>query len=555
MNDSDDFMSDTGDESPPEPRSAGTPAERAGATPLDPERFKANVGMPVGQRQRELLSKPAVGDQQVDPVVRRPRGISGSANRNGRSAAKPWLLFASALAVAGLVLGAVALVGDEEMVAGHPDPPPQVASTPVLSPRRSPELLARPVAARNLEQSIAPVLSDAPPDTCLSVYDGPNLVAAQQPALGVVPASNMKLITSAAALGLLDPAGRFTTSFVTDGAPTDGKVVKGNLYMIGGGDPLLSTQTYLAQLPNGRQPSTDMSAVADQIAATGIREITGSVVGDGTRYDDVRGVDAWPQRYFGQGQVSPLSALIVNDSWSPGTGPAQGDPAAHAARVMTELLEQRGIAVAGEPRSGTAPEGASRLTEVDSIPVSEIVAEGLQFSDNTTMEMLVKEMGLQGGGSGSTAAGLTEIREWITANGLPDQDVVLDDGSGLSEKNRLTCGLLAGVVEREGPEGVIANGLARPGRPGTLNDRLLSSTLRDRVRAKTGTLRPVTALSGWLSTVPGADLAFSFVVNRPQAQVTAADTALQSRLLEAMTAYPERPELTVLSPTPPVELG
>ena len=119
---------------------------------------------------------------------------------------------------------------------------------------------------------------------------------------------------------------------------------------------------------------------------------------------------------------------------------------------------------------------------------------------------------------------------------------MLDDGSGLSEENRVTCALLASLLEADGSEGVIAAGLARPGEPGTLDDKLLAQDLRGRVRAKTGTLRPVTALSGWLRTVPERDLGFSFIINRPGGQVTEADTSLQADLLTAMLGYPQTPD-------------
>ena len=69
------------DESPPEPQRPLTPAERAGATPLDPERFRLNAGMPVGQRQRELLGRPPgeYPEEVVEPVVRRRRKLDADA--------------------------------------------------------------------------------------------------------------------------------------------------------------------------------------------------------------------------------------------------------------------------------------------------------------------------------------------------------------------------------------------------------------------------------------------------------------------------------------------
>ena len=552
------------DEGPPHQSRGRTPAERAGATPLDPERFQANAGMPMGQREREILGKIPAEDQPVTPVVRRrvrgressrrfPRD-TWSARRAGgsRDAGGGRSILVAAVAVGAIALVALvaALLAEDDVAVAVLSPPDLVATTPVLSARRVPELVARPVAARNLSASVAPVLAQAPPDTCLQVRNGPNPLLSQRESDPLIPASNLKLVTAAAALDLLDPASRLSTRVVTDGAPTDGRVVRGNLYLIGGGDPLLSTETYLAQLPNGRQPATDLAELAERIAATGIRQVTGSVVGDDSRYDDVRTVASWPERFITQGQVAPLSALLVNDTWSPGSGPG-AEPAVHAAGVLTALLEDRGVTVAGTPEAGVAPPDAAALTEIDSLPLAEIVDESLRFSDNTTVELLVKEIGLQAAGTGSTEAGLTAIREWLAVSGLPADGVVIADGSGLSEENRLNCAVLASLLERDGPDGVIAAGLARPGEDGTLDDKLLDEDLRGRVRAKTGTLRPVTALSGWLRTVPEADLGFSLLITRPGGQVTAADTALQADLLQAMLGYPQTPDPAQLAPLAP----
>jgi D-alanyl-D-alanine carboxypeptidase/D-alanyl-D-alanine-endopeptidase (penicillin-binding protein 4) len=537
------------DETPPERRPGRTPAERAGATPLDPERFRANVGMPMVQRQREIPGQVPVEDEPVEPIVRRR-----PTRRRRTVSARPIWWAACVLGVIGLALIAVGWFTEGDVESASAPPPELVAATPVLSARRVPELVSRPVAVRNLRAAIDPVLARTPPASCLQVREGAVPLVSSNETAQVVPASNLKIVTGAAALALLDPQSRLTTRFVTDGDPTDGRVVRGNLYMIGGGDPLLSTDSYLNQLPNGRQPATQMEAVADQIVATGIREITGSVVGDDSRYDDVRIIDSWPERYLTQGQSGPLSALTVNDAWSATTGPGS-DPPVHAAAVLTQLLEERGVTVAGEPTAGVAPEDAAPLTEVTSLTVAELVDEGLRFSDNTTMEMLVKEIGVQTSDTGSTEAGLAAIRTWIEESGLPAEGTEIVDGSGLSEQNRLTCRYVSALLEQQGTDGVVANGLARPGEPGTLDDRLLEADLQGRVRAKTGTLRPVTALSGWLQTVPERNLGFSYIINTTDRQVNEADEALQADLLESMLSYPDRPELTELSPGAPVAPG
>ncbi len=537
------------DEDPPSGGGGRTPAERAGATPLDPDRFKANAGMPVVRRHRaegaDIVEPEAALDDT--PVVRRAR--SASTRRRPRSAA-PWFVGAAVLALIALAAGALVVVNrpDTELAAGAP--PASYASTPVLSARRVPEALARPVAARKLREAVAPVLATAPPDTCLEVRDGGNVVVSHQATTPLIPASNLKLLTADAALDVLGADTRLSTRFVTDGAPTDGSVVRGNLYMVGGGDPLLTTGAYNSRLPNGKQPVTDMDDVADQIAATGITQITGSVVCDGSRYDAVRNTPSWPDRFFDQGQVARLSALLVDDAWRSTGGPAD-DPDVHAASVLTELLEDRGIEIGGAPTAGVAPAGAPLLTEVPSLTVAELVAELLRFSDNTTAEMLVKEMGAQKGAGGSTAAGLDVVRGWIESSGIPAEGVTFDDASGLSDADRATCSFLATLLARGGPDGVVANGLAVPGQPGTLDDRFTGADLRDRVRGKTGTLRNATGLSGWLTTRPSVPLAFSILTNTTGRQISAADIELQGRLLTAMLDYPASPDLAALSPAPP----
>lgn len=457
------------------------------------------------------------------------------------------------------VLGALGgWLTDSGVAAATGPPPDTVAATPLLSARRTPELVSRPMAARQLRDAVTPVLGAAPPGTCLTIREGAEPLVAHNETTALVPASNMKVVVGAAALGMLDPGERLVTRFATDGTPTDGSVVRGNLYMIGGGDPLLTTDTYEALFTHGVPPVTDLEAVADRVAATGITRVTGSVVGDGSRYDTARVIESWPDRYLTQGQVGPLSALIVNDGWAvdalvPGAGGGPTtDPDQHAAAVMTQLLEARDVVVDGAPVAGVAPEGATNLVEVPSATVAELVGEMLRFSDNTTAEMLVKEIGLRTRQEGSTAAGLASIGTWLTESGFDTAGFAMADGSGLSPDGRVTCQLLSSVLIDDGPNGPLATGLATPGDPGTLDDRMHPGPLADAVRAKTGTLRDVTALSGWLHTRPGHDLAFSFVINTDDRQIVASDVALQDRLLEAMLDHPQTPPLDTLSPAAPV---
>jgi hypothetical protein len=122
------------DESPPDEQRRLTPAERAGATPLDPERFKLNAGMPVGQRNRELLGLAPGGDasaEPVEPVVRRRRSTSRSSARRGT--ARPWLIGAAAVGLLAAMLLVAGVVVEEDVAVAAAAPPELVAVTPVLS--------------------------------------------------------------------------------------------------------------------------------------------------------------------------------------------------------------------------------------------------------------------------------------------------------------------------------------------------------------------------------------------------------------------------------------
>jgi len=367
----------------------------------------------------------------------------------------------------------------------------------------------------------------------------------------------MKIVTAAAALDLLGRDSVLTTK-VTGAQPDSAGVVNGNLALVGGGDPLLTGDSGESLFANGPQPLTDIEKLADDVVASGVRRVAGSVVGDGSRHPDSTTLPEWPRRFIANGVVAPLSALVFNDGWNvsiageAATGGAVSDPAAHAASVFTKMLTARGVIVDGPPISGAAVPTDSTLASIDSIPLHEVVGEMLAFSDNTTAELLLREMGHAKSGRGTTAAGRQAVAQWLTTKGYSSEAIKVVDGSGLAVTNRLTCELLGDVLSSDGVIGDIANGLARPGRPGTLIDRLEQGDLAGRLKAKTGTLNNVTALSGWLTTNPGKNLTFSVMENVGTGGVTAKNIALQADFLRALLAYPESPLEQLVEPLPAV---
>lgn len=430
-------------------------------------------------------------------------------------------------------------------------------ATPIWSARRVPELLSRPVAARRLNALLAPLSASVSGTHCLAVRDSSGRAlfgdSADTP---LVPGSNMKLLTAAAALERLGPQHRLRTTITARSGVVDG-VIEGDLHLVGGGDPLIVSESYLRTSRYGPYPHTPLASIADAVVAAGVVRVTGSIVGDEARYDAQRSVPTWPARYLAEGQVGPLSALSVNDARTyPVLEPAGAiarpapDPAVYAATALGELLRARGVRVDGPPRSGPAPAGATLIATVESLPVAEIVAQMLTFSDNNTAELLVKELDAHQGRQGTTEGGLDVVRAVLASSVSDAGDATLTDGSGLDRGNRVSCDDLVELLVAERPDGALASGLAVAGETGTLRDRFVSSPQKGRARAKTGTLRDVTALSGW---VPGADdapLAFSFILNTDERRVGPADLAIQERLVEAIATYPQQPPLESLAPRP-----
>jgi D-alanyl-D-alanine carboxypeptidase/D-alanyl-D-alanine-endopeptidase (penicillin-binding protein 4) len=178
-----------------------------------------------------------------------------------------------------------------------------------------------------------------------------------------------------------------------------------------------------------------------------------------------------------------------------------------------------------------------------------MVGEMLAFSDNDTAELLTKEIGLKVVGKGTTVDGVRTIEKTITDLGLPTDGLGMTDGSGLDASNRVTCKLLAAVLDQAGPSSIIANGLAVMGQSGTLKTRLKGGYAAGRVRGKTGSLKDavqVVALSGYEKTVPGSDLTFVSIQNGPSKR----GIEIGDDLVNGLLNYPQAPDLALIGPKP-----
>lgn len=386
------------------------------------------------------------------------------------------------------------------------------------------------------------------------------------------PASNMKLLTAAAALNVLGEDYTFSTQLQLDGKVKDDKL-EGSLFLVGQGDPTLLLK--------------DFEMFAEKLKQQGIQKITGDIIGDDTWYDHERlSRDlVWKdeQYYYG----SEVSALTVSPNNDYNTGsvlirvlPAQiGEKPSisilpntdyvaitneaitvkkaleeelviereHGVNQITikgkiaydsetteqwmsvwgaseftlslfsQVLASQGVVWNGEIKLGQTPSDAAVLFSKKSVPLSDILIPFMKLSNNGIAEMLIKEMGRKCCGEGSWDAGIPVLKEEMTKFGLDMTQLSIKDGSGISHSNLIPANAITQLlyeVQKMNWFPVFLHSLPIAGN----EDRIIGGTLQDRmpalsVQAKTGTIEGVSTLSGYLDIPSGEKLIFSIMVN------------------------------------------
>ncbi len=441
-------------------------------------------------------------------------------------------------------------------------------------------LLALPVAASDLPARPRAVLNQQlVPDSDVSVIvrdvsSGESLVELN-PDLPRAPASTMKLLPTWAALDLLGPAYTWKTRAWAD-APVIKGVLKGNLYLQGGGDPLLTIERWWRFISDLRQ--------------SGLRVIEGDIVIDQTRFappeerpedfdgkfwrtynvlpdallvnwqssdftirpaDDGQGIEIGIQpfpeglvvdnrvtltngRCVGRDRrvgytIAPTNPgrVVVTGRLAASCGPqtqrlAIMEPAQFAYGTFVTLWRQLGGEFRGGLLRAPTPPSARLLLTQQSQPLAEIVRVTNKYSSNMMARSLLLAIAAEKSGTPATsAAGEAVIRDWLKGRGLVLPELVISNGSGLSREARISGDSMARILvgawrSRFAPE--FLSSLSLGGLDGTLEKRFRNVNDPSRIRMKTGTLRDVSAIAGYVSGDSGRTYAVVIFVNHTGVQ-------------------------------------
>jgi PBP4 family serine-type D-alanyl-D-alanine carboxypeptidase len=403
-----------------------------------------------------------------------------------------------------------------------------------------------------------------------------------------VPASNVKVLTSVAALSILKPEYRFKTEFYSGGDILKG-VIQGGVYIKGYGDPTLGTE--------------HLESIAQEFKGLGIKEIKGGIIVDDSYFDNIRYGNGWKEKWKGDGYSPPIGALSLNYNrfyinvypskvgsipkvvleprgtnvniinravttnkgskltaiWLEGgkTIKLNGSiskknpsytievttrsPALYTGSAFKGILENAGIRVQGKVTMGNLPDWAGVFYTHFSDPLYLIIAEFNKNSVNIIGENIIKTLGAKViNEPGTWEKGTRVVSNFLDKIGI-EGNFEIFDGSGLSPLNKVSPHAMIEILQYAFTNRIIAsdfiNSLSVAGVDGTLKRRFRRSEVEGRVKAKTGHLNNVSALSGYVFTKRGDVLAFSILANGLGFKATSFQNRLLAELIGCCESY------------------
>ncbi len=452
----------------------------------------------------------------------------------------------------------------------------------------------------------APVLADAAVGVSVVDLDTGETLYSRASDTPLNPASNVKLFTTAAALLVLGPEHRYPTRIMRGEGALAGSVVRGDIYLVGSGDPNLVTE--------------DLLVLASELRARGIRKITGGVVVDATTFDQDELPPGFDQKDELASYRAPSSATSVNfntfvvraapgakagDAALVGLDPPVGgitltntattvagrkrklfadvgtkgsgmtieirgtigedayparyrypvtDPSRNAGEVLLYALRKNGISVGRKRiKTGSAPGDARGLATHFSAPLSQLIRSVNKFSNNFMAEQVLKTLSVQDRPATFAASSARE-REALSAAGVDLTGARLTNGSGLYDTNRVTpaqvTSLLGTMFGDFRYRADYLASLAVMGVDGTTRSRLADTDATRWVRVKTGTLDGVSALSGYVGAKGRAPIVFSVLFNDLPSGGTSAARDVQNAIALMLARYAAGQPLQPAANTP-----
>lgn len=386
----------------------------------------------------------------------------------------------------------------------------------------------------------------------------------------LIPASNRKLFTATSALRVLGENYRIHTTVLGD-AQLSGDTLKGNLYLRGGGDPLLTAD--------------DIKTLVSQLTDAGLKHVTGDIVGDATLFTDGPYPAGWSWDYLADDYAPQISSLEVEQdltsvaiapgkqigdkpaiSLSPATGyipivdeaktgASDSDltlsvtrpfnrgeivvtgnvplgykqakpiaitvdnPALYATTLLAEGLMAAGVTIDGSVRLGVTAHSAATLVDHASAPLKDYLPQMLKPSNNLIAETLVRLIGVERGTGGNYKSGYAVERGVFDKIGISPDQYSFSDGSGVTRLDLVSANAVVTLLNSVAMDRnfrLFYDALPIAGVDGTLAKRMKGTAAEGNAHAKTGTVRYAHALSGYVSDADANIVAFSILNNNFQ---------------------------------------
>ena len=364
----------------------------------------------------------------------------------------------------------------------------------------------------------------------------------------MIPASNTKLFTSATALELMGGEYLISTKiFVDDDDLSDG-TINGNIYIKGYGNPTFT--------------SDDLEDLVDELYQSGLRKVTGNVVGDDNYFDEVYSRDDWITDERANVNLPPISAIVIDRNRTIVRKKRRGryrnyfvnveNPPLYVANKFREKLIKYGIEVTGKSISSETPDTAIAIIE-SVIELNELIQLINKNSDNFYAECLFKTLGaVYSGKQGNSFFSTQAILNYIEDAGIFSDGTKIVDGSGISRFDQVTAGALVGLLEKMyfniNKFEYFYNSLSIAGVDGTLHKRMIGTAAEDNFRGKTGTLNGVSSISGYVKNGNDDDIIICLMFEFKKGGASKYKR-IQDRIIETIARWKdESPEIKSSGP-------